>query len=86
MSKYQLIFLLIEDRNEALQKEIQIEQKKYNLTERESQIWELRLQRYTYQEISKCLKISLNTVKFHLKNIYAKRLSEYPEEMIIHFD
>ena len=82
-SQGRFILIVIENRNETLQQEMRIEQKKYNLTERETQIWKLRLQRYTYQEIAKCLKISLNTVKFHLKNIYAKRLSAYSKEIII---
>jgi hypothetical protein len=67
-----LVFFL-EDRNASLQEELQIEQKKYNLTDRETEILKLLSQTYTYQEIAQTLHISLNTVKFHAKNIYSKK-------------
>lgn len=67
-----LLFFL-EDRSASLQEELRIEQKKYDLTERETQILNLLSQAYTYQDITKMLQISLNTVKFHVKNIYAKK-------------
>lgn len=68
---YLLIFL--EDRSASLQEDLKIEQQKYQLTEREVEIWQLLLKAYSYQEIAKVLQISLNTVKFHAKNVYAKR-------------
>lgn len=68
-----LVFL--ENRNEVLRQELQIERQKYDLTEREAEIWMLLRQEYTYQEIAKLLQISLNTVKTHVKNVYAKKRS-----------
>ncbi len=67
-----LLFFL-EDRRASLQEELQIEQKKYDLTDRETEILKLLSQTYTYQEIAQALQISLNTVKFHAKNIYSKK-------------
>lgn len=70
---YLLIFL--EDRDQALREELRIQQQKYDLTDREAEIWMLLQQEYTYQEIAKRLQISLNTVKTHVKNVYAKKRS-----------
>jgi RNA polymerase sigma factor (sigma-70 family) len=48
--------------------------KQYGLTKRETEIWLLRqLENCSYQEIASRLSISVNTVKRHLKKIYAKR-------------
>ncbi|MBL1175465.1 helix-turn-helix transcriptional regulator [Pantanalinema sp. GBBB05] len=70
---YLLIFL--EDRDQALREELRIQKQKYDLTDREAEIWMLLQQEYTYQEIAKLLQISLNTVKTHVKNVYAKKRS-----------
>lgn len=70
---YILVFL--ENCSEALREELRIERKKYDLTEREAEVWMLLRQEYTYQEIAKMLQISLNTVKTHVKNAYAKKRS-----------
>jgi Bacterial regulatory proteins, luxR family len=70
-SPWLLVFM--EDRSASLQEELWIEQKKYELTDRETQILKLLSKAYTYQEIAAMLQISLNTVKFHAKNIYAKK-------------
>ncbi|MGA7936619.1 MAG: LuxR C-terminal-related transcriptional regulator [Kovacikia sp.] len=75
---YILVFL--ENCNDVLQEELRIEQKKYDLTEREAEIWMLLRQEYTYQEIAQMLQISLNTVKTHVKNVYAKRRSFHGQE------
>lgn len=74
------ILFFLEDRNATLEEELRIEQKKYNLTERETQILSLLSQAYTYQEIAKMLQISLNTVKFHAKKIYCKKRSCLEQE------
>jgi PAS domain-containing protein len=68
-------YLLIQLENyyEVLREELWIEQRKYDFTEREAEIWILLRQEHMYQEISDILKISLNTVKTHVKSIYAKR-------------
>ncbi|MBW4691706.1 MAG: helix-turn-helix transcriptional regulator [Lyngbya sp. HA4199-MV5] len=69
------ILVLLENCNDLLYEEIQIERKKYDLTEREAEVWMLLRQEYSYQEIAKMLQISLNTVKTHIKNVYAKKRS-----------
>jgi hypothetical protein len=71
--EYILVFL--EDRNATWEEELRTEQKKYAFTERETQILNLSSQAYSYQQIAQRLQISLNTVKFHFKNIYAKKRS-----------
>lgn len=68
-----LLLVLIEDCHESTQQELAIEQDKYDLTDREAEIWFLLRQKYSYQEMSDLLRISLNTVKTHVKNIYSKR-------------
>jgi DNA-binding CsgD family transcriptional regulator len=70
---YILVFL--ENCTESLQQELQMEQQKYDLTDREAEVWVLLRQEYSYQEIAKLLQISLNTVKTHVKNVYAKKRS-----------
>lgn len=69
----QYILVFLENRNEILQEELQFEQQKYQFTEREMEIWTLLRQDCSYQEIAEKLHISLNTVKTHVKNIYAKK-------------
>jgi DNA-binding CsgD family transcriptional regulator len=46
--------------------------KQYGISERESEIIELLIEGLSNQQIAKELYISLNTVKTHIKNIYAK--------------
>lgn len=70
-SNYLLVTL--EDRKQTNQSMAMSEAKKYGLTERESQVWLLRRANYSYQEIADELYITINTVKKHLKNIYAKQ-------------
>ncbi len=69
------ILVTLEDCYETLRQELHFDQKKYDLTERETEVWMLLRQEYSYQEIAKLLQISLNTVKTHVKNVYAKRRS-----------
>lgn len=69
------ILVLLEDCDEALRESLWIDRQKYDLTDREAEIWMLLRQEYTYQEIADILQISLNTVKTHVKNVYAKRRS-----------
>jgi DNA-binding CsgD family transcriptional regulator len=47
--------------------------KRYGLTEREAEVWLLRRSNLSYREIAQRLYITINTVKKHLKNIYAKQ-------------
>lgn len=69
------LLLFLEDRNATLQDELTIEQKKYNLTERELEVVSLLYQSFSYQEIANKLQVSLNTVKFHVKKINIKKQS-----------
>ncbi|MEO1068466.1 MAG: LuxR C-terminal-related transcriptional regulator [Cyanobacteria bacterium J06638_6] len=46
---------------------------RYQLTTRETDVWQLALQGYSYSAIAEELFISLNTVKRHMKNIHEKR-------------
>ncbi|MBW4541744.1 MAG: hypothetical protein KME43_21750 [Myxacorys chilensis ATA2-1-KO14] len=78
------ILVLLEDCYTALREELALEQKKYDLTDREAEIWLLLRQEYTYQEISNMLNISLNTVKTHIKNVYAKRRSLLRDRNVWH--
>lgn len=80
------LLIFLEDHTANLAEDLRIEQQKYNLTDRELEIWKLLLQAYSYQDIAKLLQISLNTVKFHIKNIYAKKRCAFEEEQIMYFD
>lgn len=84
--EYQYILVFLEDRNAALEDEIRIEQQKYNLTERETEIFRFISQSYTYQEIARTLQVSLNTVKFHVKNIYSKKRDYVGQEKLTFFE
>lgn len=77
------IVVFLENCDEVMEQEMRIQQKKYDLTEREAEVWILLRKEYTYQDIAKILQISLNTVKTHVKNIYAKRRSYQGEEKIL---
>ncbi len=72
--------VFLENCDEVLQEDLRVQQKKYDLTERESEIWRLLRKEHSYQEIAEILQISLNTVKTHVKNIYAKRRSCQDQE------
>ncbi len=67
------LIVTLEDRKQTNQSMAISEARKYALTEREAQVWLLRRANYSYQEIAKELYITINTVKKHLKNIYAKQ-------------
>ncbi|PZV08819.1 MAG: hypothetical protein DCF22_19610 [Leptolyngbya sp.] len=75
-----LIAVFLENCDEVLREDLRVQQKKYDLTERESEIWLLLRKEHSYQEIADTLQISLNTVKTHVKNIYAKRRSCQDQE------
>jgi len=74
------IVVFLENCDEVLQEDLRVQRKKYDLTERESEIWLLLRKEHSYQEIAETLQISLNTVKTHVKNIYAKRRSCQDQE------
>ncbi|MFP4007691.1 MAG: helix-turn-helix transcriptional regulator [Spirulinaceae cyanobacterium] len=68
-------FLLFiwEDYQQTLQQQAIADRQKYQFTNREAEVWQLRQQQLSYPEIAAKLYISVNTVKKHLKNINAKR-------------
>jgi DNA-binding CsgD family transcriptional regulator len=63
----------LEDRKQSTQKAAIAEAKKYDLTPREAEVWLLRRAHYSYKEIAAKLYITVNTVKKHLKSVYAKQ-------------
>ena len=67
------LLVTIEDRNQSTHNTAIAEAKKYNLTDREAEVWSLRRANYSYKEIAAKLYITTNTVKKHLKNVYAKQ-------------
>ncbi len=77
-----LLLVQIEDCLATLYEELALEQQKYDLTDREAEVWVLLRQDYSYQQISERLNISLNTVKTHVKNVYSKRKNAPPERRI----
>lgn len=67
------ILITIEDRGQSIQYLATADKKRYRLTTRETEIWQMRLEGQSYRDIADHLVISPNTVKKHLKNISAKR-------------
>ncbi|BAZ16866.1 two-component response regulator, CheY subfamily protein [Calothrix sp. NIES-4071] len=67
------IIVTLEDCNESNHSIAIQDAKKYGLTERETQVWLLRKANLSYKEIAARLYITINTVKKHLKSIYAKQ-------------
>jgi DNA-binding CsgD family transcriptional regulator len=70
------LLVTLEDRQQTLQNVAIADTQKYDLTAREAEIWQLRLQGQSYQSIASELFITQNTVKKHVKNILAKRRDE----------
>lgn len=67
------ILVTLEDQEQTFQNRAIADMQKFGLTPREGQIWTLRLQGYSYHEITAKLFITENTVKKHIKSILAKR-------------
>lgn len=67
--------IVLEDRQQSLRNRALSDAALYGLTDREAEVWELRLRGKDYSEISQMLWISQNTVKKHVKNIRAKQRS-----------
>lgn len=70
---YNFLLVTVEDCNQYAQSLAIADAIKYHLTEREREVWQLRRANLSYQEIANQLYITINTVKKHLKNIYAKQ-------------
>ncbi len=69
------LMLILEDRQQTQRRRAIADGKRYGLTPREVDVWELRLQEQSYEAIASRLFITENTVKKHVKNILAKRRS-----------
>lgn len=67
------LLVILEDRHQSVQNLALAEVDKYGLTPREAEVWLLRRTNTPLKEIAAELTISINTVKKHLKHIYAKR-------------
>jgi DNA-binding CsgD family transcriptional regulator len=65
--------IVLEDRQQTTRNKALSEAALYGLTERETEIWQMRLRGDAYKEISAALWISIDTVKKHIKNIHAKQ-------------
>jgi DNA-binding CsgD family transcriptional regulator len=73
VAKENLLLVTLEDRNYIAESQTMADAKKYGLTEREAEVWSLRRANLSYKEIGAELYITINTVKKHLKNVYAKQ-------------
>lgn len=67
------LVVLLDDPTQAAEATARLEALRYNLTPREREVWVLRQANQSYEAIAQALYISVNTVKRHLKSIYAKR-------------
>ncbi|MDJ0736277.1 MAG: LuxR C-terminal-related transcriptional regulator [Nostocaceae cyanobacterium] len=68
-----LLLVIVEDCNQSSESMAITDAYKYGLTDRETEVWLLRRANFSYKEIAEQLYITINTVKKHLKNIYAKQ-------------
>ncbi|MCY7284861.1 MAG: LuxR C-terminal-related transcriptional regulator [Cyanobacteria bacterium CAN_BIN43] len=71
--EFSCLIVTLEDRQQTLHNLAIADTQKYDLTTREAEIWQMRLQGQSYQAIASELYITQNTVKKHVKNILAKR-------------
>ncbi len=69
------LLIVLEDRQQTIRNKALSDAALYDLTERETEIWQMRLRGAAYKEISTALWISVDTVKKHVKNILAKQRS-----------
>ncbi|MBE9141073.1 helix-turn-helix transcriptional regulator [Nodosilinea sp. LEGE 07088] len=67
------LLVSLENKTRSAHASALLEAVQYNLTPRERAVWVLRRANRTYEEIAQELYITVNTVKRHLKSIYAKR-------------
>lgn len=73
------LLIVLEDRQQTIRNKALSDAALYGLTEREAEIWQMRLRGAAYKEISTALWISVDTVKKHVKNILAKQRSHQDE-------
>lgn len=67
------LLVILEDQTATARAAAMLDSVQFGLTPRETEVWILRCINYSYEEIAADLFITLNTVKRHLKSIYAKR-------------
>lgn len=67
------LLIVLEDRQQTIRNKALSDAALYGLTERETEIWQMRLRGDAYKDISTKLWISVDTVKKHVKNILAKQ-------------
>jgi DNA-binding CsgD family transcriptional regulator len=67
------LLVMLEDQTATARAAAMLESVQFGLTPRETEVWILRSINYSYEEIAEELFITLNTVKCHLKSVYAKR-------------
>ncbi|UBF24305.1 LuxR C-terminal-related transcriptional regulator [Kovacikia minuta CCNUW1] len=72
-TQHPYLVVLLEDYCQSLQSRAISEVQQYSLTPRQAEVWLLHRMGYSYQEIADELYISHNTVKKHIKDIYAKQ-------------
>ncbi len=73
------LMIVLEDCQQTMRNKALSDAALFGLTERETEVWQLRLRGADYSEISTTLWISANTVKKHMKNILAKQRSHQDE-------
>jgi DNA-binding CsgD family transcriptional regulator len=73
--EHSCLLLTLEDRYQVHKNIAADEAQKCGLTAREKEVWLLHRANYTYKQIALELSISTNTVKKHMRSIYAKRNS-----------
>ncbi len=76
------ILLNIRDRYQDIKDMVNEESQKYGLTCREREVWLLHQANYTYKQVAVELRITPNTVKKHVKNIYSKQKAMFVSEEV----
>ncbi len=65
--------VLLEDQQLSQRRRAIAEAQRFGLTPRQAEVWLLRRSGYSYRDIATQLYISIDTVKRHLKDIYARQ-------------
>lgn len=79
VSEMPYVLMTIENRQESLLRVAIGDAHRFGLTEREAEVWHLRLLGHSYREIAQELYITENTVRKHVKSVLAKRRVELEE-------
>ncbi len=70
------VLITIENRQESLHSVAIGDAQRFGFTQRETEVWHLRLLGHSYREIATMLFITENTVRKHVKSVLAKRRVE----------